>query len=69
MESLIPRVDDLKDVECFLCHKKGHYANMCPESKVKDRKESLEMRQIDDSGQNRSEVGASNSNLVLRHRR
>ena len=22
--SPIPRVDDLKDVECFKCHKKGH---------------------------------------------
>ena len=21
---------DLKDVECFTCHKKGHYANTCP---------------------------------------
>jgi hypothetical protein len=27
------RVDDLKDVECFKCHKKGHYANKCPEIK------------------------------------
>ena len=21
---------DIKDVECFKCHKKGHYANKCP---------------------------------------
>ena len=31
------------DVECFKCHKKGHYANKCPEIKVKDGK-------IEDSG-------------------
>ena len=23
---------DLKDVECFKCHKKGHYANKCPDA-------------------------------------
>ena len=29
---------DLKDVECFKCHKKGHYANTCPDAKSKDGK-------------------------------
>ena len=33
-----PRVDDLKDVECFKCHKKGHYANKCPESEANESK-------------------------------
>jgi len=33
--SLIPKeVDDLKDKECFKCHK-VHHANKCPESKAK----------------------------------
>ena len=29
---------DLKDVECFKCHKKGLYANKCPDAKGKDGK-------------------------------
>ena len=32
---------DMRDVECFKCHKKGHYANKCPEIKAKDGKGSL----------------------------
>jgi len=42
--SLSSRVDDLKDVEYFKCHKKGHYANKCPESKVKDGKAPMKVR-------------------------
>ena len=45
-----PRVDDLKDVECFKCHKKGHYANKCPESKAKDAKAPMKVRKIEDFG-------------------
>ena len=45
-----PRVDDLKDVECFKCHKKGNYANKRPESKAKDGKGWMKMRKIDDFG-------------------
>ena len=41
-----PRVDDLKDVECFKCHKMGQYANKCPESKAKDEKASIKVRKI-----------------------
>ena len=49
--SPIPRVDDLKEnVECFKCHKMGHCANKCPESKAKDRKGALKVRKIDDFG-------------------
>ena len=44
------RGDDLKDVECFKCHKKGHYANKCPEIKVKDGKPPVKVRKMDDSG-------------------
>jgi len=40
------RVDDLMDVECFKCHKKGHYANKCPESKAKDGKAPMKVRKI-----------------------
>ena len=29
---------DLKEVECFKCHKKGNYANKCPDAKGKDGK-------------------------------
>ena len=29
---------DLKDIDCFKCHKKGHYAKKCPDAKAKDGK-------------------------------
>jgi len=35
--------DDLKDVGCYKCHKKGHYANKCPEIKAKDTKGRLKL--------------------------
>jgi hypothetical protein len=38
---------DLKDVECFKCHKKGHYANKCPEIKAKDTKGVFKVRRVD----------------------
>jgi hypothetical protein len=28
---------DLSKVECYHCHKKGHYANKCPEKKMQDK--------------------------------
>ena len=31
----------MKDVEYFKCHKKGHYANKCPKSRLKTRKGRL----------------------------
>ena len=40
------RVDDLKDVECFKCHKKVHYANKRPEFKVKDGKAPMKIAKI-----------------------
>ena len=38
---------DMKDVECFKCHKKGHYANKCPEIKAKDTKGPLKARKME----------------------
>ena len=38
---------DIKDVECFKCHKKGHYANKCPDAKEKDGKGYFKARQLD----------------------
>ena len=37
---------DMKDVECFKCHKKGQYANKCPEIKAKDAKGSFKVRPL-----------------------
>ena len=40
---------DLKDVECFKCHKKGHYANKCPDAKSKvDRKGFLKVWHLEE---------------------
>ena len=39
------KTTDIKDVEClFKCYKKGHYANMCPDAKVKDGKGYFKFR-------------------------
>ena len=40
---------DLKDVECFKCHKKGHCANKCPDVKSKDGKYFFKVRQLEES--------------------
>ena len=48
--SLSSRVDDLKEVECFKGHKKGHYANKCPGIKLKDGNPPVKIRKIEDSG-------------------
>ena len=39
---------DLKDIECFKCHKKGHYANKCPDAKGKDGKGFFKVRQLEE---------------------
>ena len=39
---------DLKDVECYKCHKMGHYANKCAEIKVKDTKGLLKVRKMEE---------------------
>ena len=39
---------DIKDVECFKCHKKGNYSNKCPDAKGKDGKEFFKLRQLED---------------------
>ena len=40
--------DNLKDVECYIYHKKGHYANKCPEIKAKDTKGTLKVRKMEE---------------------
>ena len=37
---------DMKNVECCRCHKKGHYANKCPEAKPKDSKGTFKVRKM-----------------------
>ena len=32
---------DLKDVECFKCRKKGHYANKCPKIMSKEKSKGV----------------------------
>jgi len=34
-------------VECYKCHKIGHYAKKCPEIKAKDTKGPIKVREID----------------------
>ena len=34
----------MAEVECNRCHKKGHYANKCPEAKAKDSKGVFKVR-------------------------
>ena len=62
--SPIPRVDDLKDVECFKGHKKGQYANKYPESKAIDGKSSLK---IDHSGPNQESEIKSVRQIRIRY--
>jgi hypothetical protein len=39
---------DLKDVECYHCHKKGHYANKCLDIKAKDTKGAFKVRKAEE---------------------
>ena len=64
-----------KDVECFYCHKKGHYKNQCKELKEhleekKNGKKPLESASVAEETSDDSEVGAdllsvSSGNNVL----
>ena len=67
MGSPIPRVDDPTYVECFKCHKKGHYADKYPEAKAKDGKSSLKMRKIDDSGPKQEPEAKSVRQIRIRY--
>ena len=39
---------NIKDVECFKCNKKRHYANKYPDAKGKDGKGFFKVRQFED---------------------
>ena len=65
-----------KDVECFYCHKKGHYKNQCKELKEhleekKNGKKPLESASVAKETSNDSEVGvdlllvSSGNNVLL----
>ena len=59
--------DDLKDVECYKCHKKEHYANKCPEIKAKDTKGPLKVRKMDEgiTKDDADEVYSSNPSSIF----
>ena len=46
---------DLKDVDCFQCHKKGHYANKCPEIKSKESKGVFKVQKMEDQSEGKSD--------------
>ena len=46
---------DIKDVECFKCHKKGHYANKFADVKAKDGKGYFKARQFEDPSVDKKE--------------
>ena len=39
---------DMKNVECYRCHKKGQFANKCPEAKPKDSKGTFKVRKVEE---------------------
>jgi hypothetical protein len=56
----VAKSNDAKDVECYHCHKKGHYANKCPDLKAKDTKGVFKVRKMDTGDDKTSEP-------VIRH--
>jgi hypothetical protein len=40
-----PEEKDLSDVECYHCHKKGHYANKCPELDLREKSKDKQSKQ------------------------
>ena len=38
----------MAEVECYCCHKKGYYANKCPEAKAKDGKGVFKVRKMEE---------------------
>jgi len=47
---------DLKDVECFICHKKGHYVNKCPDAK--DGNGHFKVRQLEEPSNDKKDEKA-----------
>ena len=65
-ESNPAKTMDLKDVECFKCHKKGHYANKCPDAKSKDGKGFFKVRQLEEPAIDKKDEN-SISQIRIRH--
>jgi hypothetical protein len=57
---------DIKDVECFKCYKKGHYANKCPDAKAKDGTGYFKARKLEDPSLDKKE-GKSIRHIRIRH--
>ena len=59
---------DIKDVECFKCHKKGHYANKCPDAKAKDGTGFFKVRQLVETSaaKNESKINQVDQNQAFR---
>ena len=55
---------DLKDIECFKWHKKGHYANKCPEIKSKESKGVFKVRKMEEQSEVKSD-GSTNLDALL----
>ena len=57
---------DLKDVECFKCHKKWHYANKRPDAKAKDGKGFFKVRRLEEPSIDKTEEKSKNLDLSVR---
>ena len=56
----------IKDVECFKCHKKEHYANKCPDANAKDGKGYFKARQLGVRSVDKNEE-KSIRQIIIRH--
>ena len=57
---------DLKDVECFKCHKKEHYTNKFPDAKGEDGKGYSKMRHLEEPSNEKKDEKAIRQ-IRIRH--